>query len=187
MNKLTDISPFKEELEPFKLSAFIGDHVAYLREYFKNNKTKDYMPMVIFTAVRRGTMEVERVAIGIASLGEDRHEMMWKLGLQLSATHIPIHALMVNEGWMSTLKKGETPSVRPSEDPARIEVLSLGLVTVELKSIGCMYKIARDAEDNMDLGECVTTGEDYKMEGLLLREFIKGALYGFLKGFTPEA
>lgn len=186
--KLTDLPLFKEELDEFKLTTFIGDQVVYLRNIFEQEKTKSHIPMIIVRAIRRGSMEVETVVIGLADLPEERHQMVYQVGEHFSQQYIPICAVMFSEAWMVTVTDGKMPDVAPSKHPDKEEVMAIALVTIEMKSKGCVYRIARDQEQYMSLGERITPeSEDAQVDGRLLKEFFRGAMASFMKDFTRPA
>ena len=181
--KLTDLPLFKEELEDFKLTTFIGDQVVYLRGLFEKEKTKSHLPMIIVRAVKRGSMHVETIVIGLADLPDERYEMLRSLGSRFCQEYIPICAVMFSEAWMVSVQDRKIPDVAPSKHPDKQEVMAFALVTIELKSKGCIYKIVRDGEQNMTLGERVGEENNMQVDGRLLKEFF----YGAMAAFTPRS
>ena len=174
--KIHDLPIFKDELNEIKLAETLGEHVIHMRETLEKHPAKEHIPMLFLRVIERGTFKVENMLIGLANLDENRHEMIFHLGEEIGTKFIPIHAIMVSEAWMSSAPMDGSPYIPPSKNPDRKEVMMFALTTIELKTIGSMNQIDRDADGNIKLGEQLNIGENGGMQSNLLVEFFKGAM-----------
>ena len=86
----------------------------------------------------------------------------------------------ITEAWMSTVKDGELPDTRPSQDPDRLEVLTVSGLSVETgQTQMALYEMQRDGHGQLqtlrDLNEQLASPNS-RAESPLLNAFVLGFL-----------
>lgn len=89
----------------------------------------------------------------------------------------------ISEGWMSIVSEDGTIEVPPSQDPDRIEILSIMRIELsgEIKNIGAIYEMIRDPGGLLlDLKKIERFGEDERetFRSPLLEAFVQGYAAG---------
>ena len=84
-------------------------------------------------------------------------------------------AIFIIEGWMSTPNSEDSLYVPPSQDPSRIEVLTVARISAQTKEQNMnAFEMVRDEKGELIDVELLTMEDDSATESPLLRAFVAG-------------
>jgi hypothetical protein len=118
---------------------------------------------------------------------KERAQMMFSLGVALAQDGRAgdlREVWFVSEGWMTKADKNGELLLPPSQDPNRIEILSIMATTIDegnLLNNGVLFEMIRDEEGELaelQLVEQITEQKGHALESPLLMAFFEGFRYG---------
>ena len=124
---------------------------------------------------------------------EERAQMMYSVGIALAQSDRAgeIEEIwFISEGWMSKARQGSEIKLPPSQDPKRVEVLSIvraKTIMGEYRIKGMLFEMVRDEAGHLiDLREVVSLRKD-KERDIEDGEVVSPLLAVFIEGFQLGA
>jgi len=138
-----------------------------------------HVPQVVVYGSRNNTMGIMS---DFPAESDQKRELLMSLGAKMREANILgdlEEVFLISEAWMSVCKKGVSPNLAPSEDPARKEILMIFHQNIlEGKTDGKMFDIIRgENKQIMELKVGGLESEYTSVESPLLEAFLTGFRY----------
>lgn len=158
----TDIIYFKSRLENLDLAEELKVEQKIMEDYFNENKTKEFSPMLRVYIVSRIKKD-ENVMMLLHFDENNKHDVISAAGETIfgnySKREMVLYISFLCEAWV-TIHDIKTPIEKmqpPSQSEARTECLVIAATSLDGKSKACCFKMERDKDSNIILGELMNS------------------------------